>query len=242
MKTGFKSALAAALFGIAFAAGAAQAAERQIGVATYEFRPNRDIIQIGEKAGMFKSLRLEVRGSDVEVQDLKVVYGNGAVEEIKVRQVFRAGTSSRDIALSGGKRFIKQIEVTYLANKPAKIVFFGTEAAGAPQPAGWDRQACTEVGFGIDHDVVKVGRKDGMFSALRLSVRKAPIEVFGLRVTFGNGKRQELQVRSVIPDGGQTRPIDLTGGQRGISTIELLYRSIPTFKGKSEVCIDGLQG
>ena len=110
-----------------------------------------------------------------------------------------AGSSSRDIPLTGGTRNIKQIIVTYRAKAPAKIVFFGTTAK--PVAAGWDRLGCKEVSFGVDHDMVKVGRKDGVFTAIRLKVRRAPIEMFGLRVTYGNGRKEDFKVRAVIPDG-----------------------------------------
>lgn len=241
MKTGFKAALAAAAFGLAAAVSGAQAAEVQLGVANYEFKPQQDVVQVGGGAGMFQSLRLEVRGSDVEVLDLTVVYGNGTPESIRVRQVFKAGTSSRDIQLTGGNRFIKQIVVTYRAKAPAKIVFFGTESKTRPV-GNWDKLGCREVSFGVDHDTVMVGRQDGAFTAIRLRVRKAPIEMFGLRVTYANGQAEELKVRTVIKDGGVTRDIDLTGGRRGIAKVDLLYKSIPTFKGRAEVCVDGRQG
>jgi hypothetical protein len=239
MKTVLKAAFAAAILGTALSATAAQAAERQIGVATYNFKPNQDVIDIGGKAGQFKAIRLEVRGSDVEILDLSIVYGNGTPENIRVRQTFKAGTSSRVIDLTGGSRAIRQIIVTYVAKAPAKIVFFGVEGKAAA--AGWDRLGCKEVSFGVDHDAVQVGRREGAFTAIRLKVRKAPIEMFGLRVTYGNGQKQDLKVRAVIPDGSETRAIDLAGGQRGIQKVDLLYKSIPTFKGRAEVCVDGMQ-
>lgn len=242
MKTGFKMALAAAAFGLGLGVSGALAAEVQLGVANYEFKLQQDVINVGGTAGMFQSLRLEVRGSDVEVFDLRVIYGNGEPDTIKVRQVFKAGSSSRPIALTGGNRFIKQIVVTYRATASAKIVFLGTPSNAKPSPAGWDRLGCKEVSFGVDHDTVKVGRKDGSFTAIRLKVRKAPIEMFALRVTFGNGQSQDIKVRSVIKDGGETRDIDLTGGMRGIDRVDMLYKSIPTFKGRAEVCVDGKQG
>ena len=77
--------------------------------------PQRDVVNIGGREGQFKAIRLEVRQSDVEVLDLKIVYGNGDAEDIRVRQMFKAGSSSRVIDLKGGKRAIKQIIVTYVA-------------------------------------------------------------------------------------------------------------------------------
>jgi hypothetical protein len=237
MKT---AVLALALSLTALSGGVALAKDQLLGTATFEAKPQRDIINVSAREGAFRAMRFEVRQSDVEILDLKIVYGNGEPEDIRVRQVFKAGSSSRQIDLQGRKRAIKQIIVTYVARGPARIAFFGIEGSGGGN-ANWDRLGCKDVGFVIDRDTLKIGRKDGQFRAIRLRVRNAPIEIFDLRVVFGNGTAQNIRVRQVIPQGGETRGIDLAGTNRGIDRIDVLYRSIPTFKGRAEVCIDGMQ-
>jgi len=130
--------------------------------------------------------------------------------------------------------------VTYLPSGPAQIMFYGVEAA-APAPAQWVRLGCKGVGFLVDHDVIRVGRKEGRFKALRVRVGKAPVDFVGLTVTFANGRRQNLPLHVKIAPGLVSRPIDLKGNDRGIDRIDLLYRSIPSFLGKADVCVDGLQ-
>ena len=127
--------------------------------------------------------------------------------------------------------------MTYVARGPARINFYGDQAA----QASWERLGCQNVNFGIDRDVIRVGRKEGAFSAIRLAVRQAPIEIYDLKVVFGNGRSQAIRLRSKIPAGSVTGKIDLKGDERGIDRVEMIYRSIPTFKGKAEVCVDGLQ-
>lgn len=216
----------------------AQAGEQLIGTAVYEQRPQRDVVEVGAREGAFKAIRFEVKGSDVEVLDLKIVYGSGAAEDIRVRQSFKAGSSSRVIDLTGRSRAIRQIIVTYVAKGPARIQFFGIEGAAA---ASWDRLGCKDVGFAIDRDVIRVGRKEGTFRSIRIKVRKAPVEFFDLRVVYGSGAAQSFRVRAVVAAGGESKPIDLDGKSRGIDRIEMIYRAIPTFKGTAEVCVEGLQ-
>lgn len=236
------SALAIVLLGaVLFQASPSSAREVPLGSVTFEAKPQRDIVNVGAQGNNVRAIRMEVRQSDVEVLELTVVYANGSREDLRVRQLFRAGSSSREIALAGGARNVRQIIVTYMAERPARILFFGVEAGGGGGVASWERLACKEVNFGIDKDTVRVGRSEGTFKAIRLKVRKAPIEIYLLRVVFGNGARQDINVRQVIPDGGETRQIDLAGTNRGIDRIEMVYRSIPAFKGKAEVCVDGLQ-
>ena len=83
-----------------------------LGATSYNVRPVKDVIDVGPQPGGFKAIRIEVRQSEVEVLDLKVIYGNGAPDDISVRQSFKAGSTSRVIDLKGGSRQIKQIMVT----------------------------------------------------------------------------------------------------------------------------------
>ncbi|MFN4143436.1 hypothetical protein [Aestuariivirga sp.] len=219
------------------------AREVPIGSITFEARPEREVVNVGGREGEFRGIRFEVRQSDVEVLDLRVVYGNGQTEDIRVRQLFRAGSSSRVIDLGSPRRALRQIVVTYVPKGPARLLFFGVESGGGAggMVGEWVRLGCKDVRFLIDRDTLRVGRQEGRFSALRLKVRHAPVEMFDLRVTFANGARQDLRVREFIPPGATTRPIDLIGSNRGIDRIEMFYRSIPSNKGTAEVCIDALE-
>lgn len=232
--------IAAALSFTALSSGAAIAAEQLLGTATFDPRPKRDVIDVGAQEGRFRGIRFEVRRSDVEILDLRIVYGNGTTEDLRVREVFKAGSSSRIIDLPGRKRAIKQIIVTYLAKGPARIQFFGVEGGGGLEVAQWERLGCKDVRFQVDRDSLRVGRQEGRFSAIRVRVRQAPVEFLDLRVVFPNGKAQQIKARVTIPPGAVSNPITLDGENRGIDRIEMIYRAIPTFKGIAEVCFEGL--
>lgn len=238
----FKSfAIAAALGFSSLSGGGAFAAEQLLGTATFDIKPQRDVIQVGAQEGRFRAIRFEVRRNDVEILDLRVVYGNGTTDELRVKEVFKAGSSSRVIDLPGRKRAIKQIIVTYLAKGPARIQFFGIEGGGGGlEVAGWERLGCKDVRFLVDRDTLRVGRKEGRFRSIRVKVRQAPVEFFDLRVVFPSGKAQQIRARVTIPPGAVSNPIDLDGDNRGIDRIEMIYRAIPTFKGVAEVCFEGL--
>lgn len=218
----------------------ASAREVLIGSTTYQARPVRDTIDIGGREGQFRGLRFDVRQGDVEVLEFRVIYGNGSSEDFRVRQFFRAGSSSRVFDLAGRQRAIRQIIVTYLPSGPARIQFYGVEGGGGGVIANWEQLGCKSVGFLIDRDVIQVGRQDGRFRALRLEVSDSPVEFFDLRVVFGNGVKQDIRVRELIRPGERTRPLDLFGDNRGIARVEMVYRSIAGFKGKARVCVSGL--
>jgi hypothetical protein len=229
----------------AWFAGPAAAREVPIGSITFQAQPEREVINVGGREGEFRGFRFEVRQSDVEVLDLRIVYGNGQTEDVRVRQLFRAGSSSRVIELGSPRRALRQIIVNFIPKGPARIMFVGIDnlggGGGGSGGGEWTRLGCKDVRFLIDRDTVRVGRAEGRFSAIRLKVRRAPVEVLNLRVTFGNGTRMDVPVREVIPPGGSSRTIDLPGNNRGIDRIEMIYRAVPSLNGTAEVCIDGLE-
>jgi hypothetical protein len=237
----------AMVFGFAaWMTGAAEAREVPIGSITYDARPEREVINVGGSEGEFRGFRFEVRQSDVEVQDIRIVYSSGQTEDVRVRQLFRAGSSSRVIELGAPRRALKQIIFNFVASGPARIMVFGVQGSGGGGGGGgggaeWARLGCKDVRFLIDRDTLKVGREQGRFTALRLKVRRAPVEMLNLRVTFGNGTRMDVPAREFIAPGGVSRVIDLPGNNRGIDRIEMVYRSVPTMSGTAEVCIDGLE-
>lgn len=227
---------------LALVSGAASAQQgwQHLGQATVAPRIETEVITVGKQDGRFSRIRIDVKQSDVEILALKVIYGNGAPEDIQVREVFKAGSSSRAIALKGGDRFISQIIVTYRARGPVVIQILG-EASGPPPPRQWVELGCKRVNFLIDRDVIAVGRREGRFTAIRLRARGNKIQVLDLRVIYGNGAPDAIQVRTNIPDGAETKPLPLKGDGRLITQIELIYRSEPNFKGQGALCVDGRQ-
>jgi hypothetical protein len=77
------------------------------------FGKDSDSIRVGRREGRFRSIRLEVRGADVEILDLRVVYANGEPDDIQVRHFLRAGERTRPLDLRGWERVIDRVNMTY---------------------------------------------------------------------------------------------------------------------------------
>ncbi len=105
----------------------------------------------------------------------------------------------------------------------------------------WELLGEQSVGFGVDRDVIRVGRREGRFSALALEVRDNDVEILDLNVFFNRGPPQSLRVREFIRAGGRTRPIQFAWGDRSIDRIEITYRARPSFRGRAKVAVFGLQ-
>lgn len=109
---------------------------------------------------------------------------------------------------------------------------FGTAAVAATALFATESQAGHEAwvylgrrkvnGFN-DFDRIPVGRGEGRFRKIRLLVKGNDLFINDLDVRFGNGENQDIRVRSFIPQGGQTRAIDLAGGRRFIQNVRFHY-------------------
>lgn len=214
-----------------------------LGTAQIGTRVERDVIDVGRKEGRFESIGFTVSGGDARIEELKIVYGNGQSEELKVREVFKSGTRSRVIDIAGRRgAVIRRIEIAYRAFGPVKIEFFGEKAGRGGGGASWVELGCHRVGFLESNDVIRVGKREGAFRALKLTVSDATLRLDRLRVVFGDRSTQSFDVRSAIPAGSETRSLDLDGRRRVIERIELEYKPTLRLKQGPRVCVFAQEG
>ena len=61
--------------------------------------------------GALRAIKLKVYNNDAQIDYLSIQYGNGQVEELQVKDYFRAGSQSRWIDLARNYRCVKDIQV-----------------------------------------------------------------------------------------------------------------------------------
>jgi hypothetical protein len=231
--------------------------EKQVG-----FRVDRDAVAINHPADWyrdraFRRLHLMAERADIHLMSVRLVYMNGFYEDFAVDRLIREGREEQ-IDLRGERKYLQRIEMVYRSRPSfegrAIMKVYGEPARfGGPGPGpimpgpgpgagrGWEELGCQRVGFLVDRDAIRVGRREGRFKAIRLHVRGADVNMLDLTVVYGNGAPDHIPVRSVIRQGDRTRPLDLRGWERVIDRVEMTYRSIPNFKGQATVCVEGLQ-
>ena len=105
----------------------------------------------------------------------------------------------------------------------------------------WVDLGCQTVSFRADRDVLRVGRRDGRFGAIRLHARGGDVEMLDLKVVYSNGQPDDIQVRRILRRGERTNALDLRGGERSIDRVEMVYRAAANFRGREAVvCVEGL--
>jgi hypothetical protein len=107
------------------------------------------------------------------------------------------------------------------------------------QRGQWQYLGDAHVDGSQDHDSIKVGRSAGAYRAIQLRVSGGGINFERVIVRYGNGEKEEVPIRARIPDGGQTRVIDLPGKRRIIRSLDLWYGK-DRWEGRPKVSLYGL--
>ncbi|MBV6654561.1 MAG: DUF2541 family protein [Mameliella sp.] len=92
-----------------------------------------------------------------------------------------------------------------------------------PDFARWEKLGTRNVSYKVDRDQIVVTARDGRFSAIKLRVAKAPIDMMRCTIYFRNGQKQEVQLRQTFPAGSESRVVDISGKRRVISKVVFWY-------------------
>lgn len=125
--------------------------------------------------------------------------------------------------------------IAALAGVMALTMTVGDAEARKGGKRNWELLGSQKVGFLTDKDVIQVGRKDGDFSKIKIVVKGNDVEFKDVDIVYGNGQKDDINIRNRIRAGGETRAIDLKGGDRFIRRVEFVYKSKPSFKGQATV-------
>jgi hypothetical protein len=80
------------------------------------------------------------------------------------------------------------------------------------------------------------------FRRIKFKVTGAPLNLQRLVVTYDSGVPSPIDVRHSIPEGGESRQIDLPGsGKRRIRRIDFWYDTKGFLKGKAHVTVFGMK-
>lgn len=108
-------------------------------------------------------------------------------------------------------------------------------------PGSWQELGFTVVDFIAEKDDIIVTGADN-FRKLKFKVFDAPVNMLNMHVVYENGAFDNIELRFVIPAGGESRVIDLEGGSRRISKVTFWYRSQkPGFRGKAKTSLWGMK-
>ena len=97
--------------------------------------------------------------------------------------------------------------------------------------AQWEDLGSKEVTDRAESDVFHLST-EGQFRALRFRVTRAPVRFYRMEVTYANGEKDNIEIRSLIRAGGNSRVIDLRGRDRFLRSVKFWYEAASVGRGR----------
>lgn len=120
----------------------------------------------------------------------------------------------------------------------AMLVIANCSGIFAQQPAvvisdkdGWHKIGETSVDFKTETDEISVIGAD-RFAHIKIKVTDASIHLESFDIYFESGDKQNVKIGKEIKNAGESRSVDLEGGERGIKKIIFVYHTVPNQKDK----------
>lgn len=129
------------------------------------------------------------------------------------------------------------------------LLFIGitvqAQQVSQPKPGAkgtWRMLGTTQASHKADHDVIVIAGPYDYFRRLKFKVTNAPLNLQRMFVRYDDGgKPENIDIRYNIPQGGESRVIDLKGDKRKLKSVEFWYDTKGFLKGKANVTLLGIK-
>lgn len=208
------------------------------GVQNVGFIRDRDVIRVGPDLGQFDRIQLRILDNDVFINELDVVYVDGETQKLVINSDIKQNTRTRWLNVKADK-FIKEISLNY-RSKPsfqgqARIEIYGqypddwlgANGRGRQYNEGWVLLGAQTANRFLrsESNAIQVGRNEGLFGRIRVTVKDRALVFDELRVIYGNGEEEVIPVKATIAANQTFGPIDIKHGNRVIKEVRAKYRS-----------------
>lgn len=189
-------------------------------------RNDGDFIPVrGGKACGLSAFQIGIRGDGAQIHDLRVIFGNGQMQDMPVRQQFRAGDNSRWIDLRGDERCLQGVYVFGRSRsgnpRQTRVVLRGLKNESDPAVL----LGRTRLQNGRDLDFIDLrGQKCGL-QKFKITVREDDARIDFLMLQFQNGQTQQIDFRQDFRKGSSSAWKDLAGNRRCIDKVLIAGRS-----------------
>jgi hypothetical protein len=185
------------------------------------------------------TLVLRVRGNDIELRRIKLIYQSGDVEELDVGKRLYAGEQTTPVELEGRARLLQRVELSYRAvdrsRRPAEVELWGRIAKDEPFGAGWRRVDAMPVDRKVDKVVYELSRRDGRVRSVGVRASGGPIRLTGIAMMYGNGDKDARPLDDRLRPDATTRAIDVTGFRRAFERIEVYYERSASIDNRTQL-------
>ncbi len=146
--------------------------------------------------GRVGRIRLRAAGENVIIRSVQIRFRNGQTQSVRLGQRLEAGQMSEVIDLDGQTRRLADVTVLLEPRRRAgraELELLGSARPGYVAPA-WQRIATGTFRAGQRDVEMQVGARAGRFSQVRLRAPEGSVRVRDVRIRFGNGEVQTVNI------------------------------------------------
>jgi hypothetical protein len=125
---------------------------------------------------------------------------------------------------------LTETNVSFKALLVATVVAISACATAPPASAEWRVIGARDVRDRTERDTIVV-EGPRQFERIKLCVYRNPVHFVDVDVRYANGGHQDVSLRQRINPGECTRAIDLSGDDRNITTVSMLYEETSWRRG-----------
>lgn len=202
-----------------------------------DLRDDRFVLPVGRGEGRFGVIRLGTLDNDIFIRRMRITFGNGDVQTVRLNRRYRANSGTDEIDLDGGNRFIRKVvlDVDGINRRRfTRLELIGKKTRQPVNTGGW-RDFGTQRAKMLRSSIAlyPVGRGQGRFRKIRLRVYDHDVKIKFALVVYADGSTYNLPIRGTIRDGSETQPvnIDPKGRARRIQAIRVKHQTKINFKG-----------
>lgn len=229
-----------------------------LGEQTVGFNVDRDVIRVGREEGSFSRIRIEARNNDIFLYSATVVFGSGAEQKIAINALIPAGGRSQNFDLSGERRAIRSIALTYKARPgfPGRsvVAVYGaqvvkpdvfasnpyTAGPGFPppgQPQVLDQQFYDRRSDRVDF---RLPQRDMRLAQLSVRVLDDAVALESMEIRFNAGPPQFVNIYDRLGPGETSRPVEIQSDRRFVTGVTVIKR--PSWRpGQARMELVGLE-
>lgn len=98
--------------------------------------------------------------------------------------------------------------------------------------AQWENLGSKEVKDRSEQDTWHITAARGQFRKIKFAISRRPVRFYRCEITYTNGEKDNVELRSLIPAGGESRAIDLRGNDRFLSKVDIWYEAASAGRGR----------
>lgn len=187
---------------------------REIGETVLRHGEESDTFQAWN-AERIQSVKVCVRGDDFFLKRLDVQFGDGSHESFQFQRRIDQGECSGWKNFATGRRNVVKLKVVgerMRSRGPIEIRVMGSGDSQGNEDG--ERIGVLQLGGRSDRD--RASMNGDNISQVKICVKQNDARIEDFEVQFGNGQKQEINVRNFFREGSCSQWKDLAGGRRNV--------------------------